>query len=134
MKLTKQKVITLQDTINNPDTQYLFGDNLQKWGKAGQAVIRDAPNAIGIPTKKAPKTNESAYFTDNEYNANMEAIYQAFDRIDLNKNLVMPVDGLGTGLADLKNKAPKTFAYLQEHIRWLESHYAYKKPTRKLGL
>jgi len=38
----------------NPDKVYLFGDNLEKVGRgpgAGQAIIRDEPNAYGIPKK-----------------------------------------------------------------------------------
>jgi len=31
---------------------FIFGDNLQGWGKGGQARIRDEPNAFGIPTKR----------------------------------------------------------------------------------
>jgi hypothetical protein len=49
----------------------------------------------------------NAYFNDNGLHDNIGAIYLAFAKIDLSKNLVMPTDGLGTGLADLKNKAPK---------------------------
>jgi len=58
----------------NPNKFYLFGDNLEGKGKGGQAIVRDEPNAIGIPTKKAPRRDESAYFTDDELRDNKAAI------------------------------------------------------------
>jgi hypothetical protein len=100
----------------NPDKFYLFGDNLQGKGKGGQAIVRDEPNAIGIPTKKAPRRDESAYFTDDELADNKAAIDKAFAKLPDNAVIVVPEDGLGTGLADLPRRAPKTFAYLESKL------------------
>jgi len=36
------------------------------------------------------------------------------------ETVVIPSDGLGTGLAGLDKRAPKTFAYLQERLAELE--------------
>ena len=46
----------------NPNMFFVFGDNLQRSGTGGQAVIRNNPNVIGIPTKVAPGTGEGDYF------------------------------------------------------------------------
>ena len=100
----------------NPNKFYLFGDNLEGKGKGGQAIVRDEPNAIGIPTKKAPRRDESAYFTDDELRDNKAAIDKAFDKLPDDAVIVIPEDGLGTGLADLPRRAPKTFAYLESKI------------------
>lgn len=105
----------------NPDKVYLFGDNLEGTGKGGQAVVRDEPNAIGIPTKKAPRRDAGAYFNDADLQANKDAIDEAFNKIPDEATVVIPKDGLGTGLADLANKAPKTFKYLQEKLAELQS-------------
>lgn len=105
----------------NPDKVYLFGDNLEGKGKGGQAVVRDEPNAIGIPTKKGPRRDAGAYFNDADLQANKEAIDEAFNKIPNEATVVIPKDGLGTGLADLSNKAPKTFKYLQEKLAELQS-------------
>ncbi len=105
----------------NPDKVYLFGDNLEGKGKGGQAVVRDEPNAIGIPTKKAPRRDAGAYFNDADLQANKDAIDEAFNKIPDEATVVIPKDGLGTGLADLANKAPKTFKYLQEKLAELQS-------------
>ena len=110
--------ITLRE---NPDKVYLFGDNLEGKGKGGQAVVRDEPNAIGIPTKKAPRRDAGAYFNDADLQANKEAIDEAFNKIPDEATVVIPKDGLGTGLADLANKAPKTFKYLQEKLAELQT-------------
>ena len=105
----------------NPDKVYLFGDNLEGKGKGGQAVVRDEPNAIGIPTKKAPRRDEGAYFNDADLQENKAAIDEAFNKIPDEATVVIPKDGLGTGLADLANKAPKTFKYLQEKLAELQT-------------
>ena len=37
-----------------PRLTFVFGDNLLGFGKGGQAVIRNCPNAFGVPTKRKP--------------------------------------------------------------------------------
>lgn len=101
---------------------YIFGDNDISKGKGGQAIIRDCSNAMGIPTKKLPNNSKSSFYTDDEYEENVKKIDTAIDKIirELEKNtyegIVLPQDGLGTGLADLPTKAPKTFKYLNNSI------------------
>ena len=104
----------------NPDKVYLFGDNLQGKGKGGQAVIRDEPNAFGIPTKKSPTMKDDAFFNDAEFGQNVAAIDAAFNKIPAGKTIVLPEDGLGTGLAQLKERAPETYRYLQERVNELK--------------
>ena len=120
--VTRQKLVKRRDLKANPDVQYLFGDNLAEKGKGGQAKeMRGEPNAIGIPTKKRPSMGKDAFFTDKELAANKKAIDKAFAKIDRSKPVVIPSAGLGTGLAGLKSKAPKTFEYLESKIAELES-------------
>ena len=121
-----QKVETIkrydvQTLRNNREKTYLFGDNLAGYGKGGQAIIRGEPNAIGIPTKKKPTMDEDAFMTDDEYDSNIRAIDEAFNKIPKNKIIVLPQDGLGTGLARLQSKAPKTWAYLQSKLAEFKS-------------
>jgi hypothetical protein len=97
----------------NPDSLFIFGDNLIKRGTGGQAAIRYCSNAYGIPTKKLPSNNSDAFFTDSEYEKNIGHINSAINNIPASYNsIVFPEDGLGTGLAQLPTKAPKTYAYL----------------------
>lgn len=111
--------VTPELVRNNPDKVYLFGDNLQSQGKGGQAVIRDEPNAIGIPTKKAPSMREGSFFTDDEFESNKRAIDDAIARIPPGKTIVIPRDGLGTGRARLETTAPETFRYLNQRLQGL---------------
>ena len=108
-----------------PNAVFLFGDNLLGKGKAGQAVVRDHPKAIGIPTKKLPSKADNAFFKDSELADNKKAIDAAFARIPPGSIVYIPTHGLGTGMAALKTKAPKTFAHLQMRINGLNP----KKPV-----
>ncbi len=116
------RFITRDFVRANPDTIFLFGDNLEQRGFGGQAAaMRDEPNAIGIPTKKSPSYADGAFFTDNEFEQNKAAIDLAFAKIatavtDATYAIVIPASGLGTGRAELDKRAPRTFAYLQGRL------------------
>lgn len=115
-----QRHITRKNLRENPDKIYLFGDNLAKKGMGGQAKeMRGEPNAIGIPTKKYPTMNDRAYFSDEELESNKTYIDKALSAIPKNKIVVIPSSGLGTGLAQLDKRAPKTYAYLLEYLNKL---------------
>ena len=64
----------------------LFGDNLLRRGKGGQAVIRDAPNAFGIPTKRSPGRREQDYFSDKP--DEIAAVKEALDRLTRDLSLI----------------------------------------------
>lgn len=97
---------------------FLFGDNFHGIGLGGQAKeMRGEPNAFGIPTKKIPSMSDGAFFDDSELEFNKQIIWEAFDRIPRDaKAIVIPADGLGTGLAQLQTRAPKTWDYLNQCI------------------
>jgi hypothetical protein len=115
--------ISREDLQSNPDKIFLFGDNLTRKGYGGQAKeMRDEPNAIGIPTKKLPTNGPNAFFSDIELEINKYVIDRAFGKIPRDKTIVMSSSGLGTGLAQLDVKAPKTYAYLLECIKKLEEN------------
>lgn len=122
--IIKQKWIMREDLQNNPTFMYLFGDNMSRFGLGGQAKeMRGEPNAIGIATKKLPKSTQDSYFTDDEYMDNVKVIYNdmlpAMLHIMKGGILVIPTDGLGTGLSDLPNKAPKTNKALEDLLEYL---------------
>ena len=105
----------------HPYAAFIFGDNFMKAGKGGQAMIRFCNNAYGIPTKKMPNNSFNAFMTDRELSINKEFIKMACNKIIANsfqyKYIYLPEDGLGTGLANLKNTAPMTFMFLNNEIR-----------------
>lgn len=99
-----------------PTMIYLFGDNLEGWGYAGQALVRDEPNAIGIPTKKRPSMERGSFFTDAEYDANVAAIEAALGRIPSDAAAVFVPVNIGRGRAQLRQHAPKTYEYLRKRL------------------
>jgi hypothetical protein len=116
-----QTRITREDLRKNPDIIYLFGDNLKEIGYGGQAKeMRGEPNAIGIPTKKLPTMDNDAFFTDDELELNKRYISEAFEKIPSGKVVVIPSAGLGTGLAQLDIRAPKTYAFLLDCLSALK--------------
>jgi hypothetical protein len=132
MKIETMETITRAEVRAHPHKVFLFGDNLAQTGLGGQAAeMRGEPNAVGIPTKKLPTMNANAFFTDDEYTLNVASINRTLDAaIDLalrlglahpdGPTIVLPSAGLGTGRAQLKERAPKTFAHLQQRIETLK--------------
>jgi len=103
---------------SNPNKIYLFGDNLERTGKGGQAIIRDEPNAFGIATKKAPRRDEAAFFTDADYDEAIKIIDQDIQKaLADGRTIVIPKAGLGTGRAELATRAPKINQYLQNRLQ-----------------
>lgn len=124
MQIEKMDWITRADVKANPDKLFLFGDNLEHIGMGGQAgVMRFEPNSLGIPTKKTPGMNASDFFTDNEFDQNCGMLDRYFETLlSLGySTVVIPADGLGTGLAELDKRAPRTFAYLEQKLAEIET-------------
>jgi hypothetical protein len=98
---------------------FVFGDNVERSGKGGQAIIRDCENSVGIRTKKEPKTFAGSFFTDRDYIWFKKLIDHDIKNIyDLNKEseIVFSINGYGTGKAELYTRAPKCFNYLCREI------------------
>ena len=111
----------------NSNIIFVFGDNLVKKGKGGQAIIRDINNTIGVPTKKYPSNYKKSYFTDEELEQNKKVIDIAFNKIVQKIRdgyfIALPIGGLGTGLAKLEEKAPKTNKHLLKKLEKLKKDY-----------
>lgn len=121
---------------SRPDDLFVFGDNMEGRGLGGQArEMRGEPNAVGIPTKWAPERRASAYFSDDDRTNRdvWHAIHGAFDRLrsalDAGRNVVIPADGLGTGLAELPVRAPKLHAMIETAIAELETNRPLAPPN-----
>jgi hypothetical protein len=106
------------DLRANPNVLYVFGDNLWRAGMGGQAgEMRGEPNAIGVATKKAPHAGFDAFFNDDEYEANIAGINRDYAPA-LTHHLkggviVVPRDGIGTGLSQMPQRCPRTFSMLR---------------------
>lgn len=114
MPIRFQKWITRQDLRDNPDTLYVFGDNLIRVGMGGQAkAMRGEPNALGIPTKATPYD-----FADDRYLGIFaremgQAFISLHAKLAAGGNIVWPEDGIGTGLAELEIRAPLVWNLLE---------------------
>lgn len=100
------------------NTLYVFGDNIGRVGRKGQSNIRFARNAVGIITKRFPSMAEGAFLTDSIFDMTSQLIvgdianiHRLLDGEEFT-HVHFPSHGLGTGLANLKSNAPKTFDYL----------------------
>lgn len=125
--IERMDIITREYVKNNPDKIFVFGDNDDKDGFGGQAKeMRGEKNAIGIPTKKKPSMDVDSFYTDAEYETNKKKINLAVNailkEIKEGKTIVFPSQGLGTGMAMLDKKAPKTFKFLQASIKAIEDY------------
>ena len=112
--------ITRSEIRANRDKIYLFGDNLMGVGYGGQAKeMRNEVNTIGIPTKKSP----SAFLSDTDFAQVASLIASKFGMIkghlQNKRTIVIPSAGVGTGLADLPNKAPKIWSVVKENLEKL---------------
>jgi len=117
MPLILQSRIYRADLKANPNVIYVFGDNESRWGLGGQAKeMRGEPNAVGVATLKAP----GIFWNDGDaarqcavLDADFAPILRALAD---GKTVVFPLDGVGTGLADLANRSPASFAHLLEIV------------------
>ncbi|MGY2919475.1 DUF7831 domain-containing protein [Bradyrhizobium sp. USDA 3262] len=120
MPIEFQQWITRNDLRNNRDKLYVFGDNVQRSGFAGQAKeMRGEPNSIGVVTKWAPSMSPGAFFDDTAackalVERDLLVVQQALDR---GRTVVVPSDGIGTGLSRLPKYAPKLDAFIKEWFR-----------------
>jgi DNA polymerase elongation subunit (family B) len=128
-KLTfeREKFITREMVRNNPKKIFVFGDNDEREGYGGQAgQMRGEKNVIGIPTKKKPTMDPDSFYTDLEFDKNKQkinfAVSQIINKIKDGYSIVIPSDGLGTGLAELPQRAPKTYQFLVASLNAIEKY------------
>lgn len=126
-RVIRQKFITRADIRAHRERIYVFGDNMRRAGYGGQAAaMRGEPNTKGIPTKRAPGTGPDDFFADADLHdpAVWHAISGAFDELEgvilAGCDVVIPADGIGTGLARLQTRAPKIARYIELRIADLE--------------
>lgn len=112
----------------NPNKLFVFGDNMLRYGKGGQAIIRDLPNTLGIVTKKSPNNDDAAYFSDaddiEEMNEMLQDIRKLYliSRCNVFTHIVFPSKGIGTGRARMKSKSPMLYKMMKNK---LETYFGY---------
>ena len=117
MPIVYQKWITRADLRANPNTYYVFGDNELRKGLGGQAkAMRGEHNAVGVSTKYRPDMNSGAFFSDDEKCKNFvdRDLAKVQKMLDAGCTVVVPEDGIGTGLACLHSMAPRLDQYIRD--------------------
>lgn len=110
---------------------FVFGDNLIRKGRAGQAVIRNEPNGFGVPTKRLPSMRPKSFFTDreDEVSAVQEAINEIISMVNDGVTIVLPKNKIGSGLARLKSNSPIIANMVDELYEmaeeWSEEEHEY---------
>ena len=124
------------DLRANPDRLFAFGDNLERRGLGGQArEARGEANAVGIVTKRSPRMDPDAFLTDADLELMARLWRELFGR--LNDHLfaggvvVWPADGVGTGRAELRTRAPALWRELRLFIVAMETTAAAFPSERK---
>lgn len=103
-----------------PEHLFIFGDNWEAGGTGGTAILRWEPNALGIPTKWAPRRDEDAYFADKDLPVVIKRIVEIASGIRRElvkgRTVIFPAGGIGTGLAELPTRAPAIFRLIDEEL------------------
>lgn len=123
MTFRTEKFITRAMLRAEPETLFVFGDNVAEAGYGGQAKeMRGEPNAIGIPTKWYPAMTEAAFFKDADLAKVEGQIMAQFkllaQHLVKGGDVVWPQEGIGTGFAQLQQRAPRILDLI-EHMRAL---------------
>jgi hypothetical protein len=125
MPLERRKWITRDMMRAEPQTLFVFGDNLSRFGMGGQAKeMRGESNAIGLPTKRSP----TKYLTDADISRVQHATRDDINtlkwQLENGGIVVWPSDGIGTGLANLHWHAPsieKFYAVVLAELEKIEA-------------
>lgn len=117
-----QQYIRRYDLKARPEVLFVFGDNLARLGYGGQAKeMRDEPNAVGVPTKRWPSWDEDAFYAGDAEPGAVQAIDAAFAKLEAHLiaggTVVFPADGIGTGRAQLRERAPLLMALIHERVK-----------------
>lgn len=94
------------------------------FGKGGQAIIRDEPNALGVPTKRKPAMSPGSFFEeDNEsdLDAVLAKLSVLWTRLQQGMSIVIPVNSegkvsLGLERAELPARAPTIYEAICRHV------------------
>lgn len=120
MPIEFRKWIYRADLGRMPEARFVFGDNEQRAGYGGQAKeMRGAPNAIGVVTKWAPTMDLSAFFTDNYlcHSLVLRDLAKVDHALLEGRLVIVPADGIGTGLSQLPQRAPRLNAMIAEFFK-----------------
>lgn len=101
MKVIKEFQITKDFLSANPDTVFVFGDNLYRVGNGGAALLRDHKQSYGFITKQSPFSNDNSFYTISEYKKIFAIeVWKLRELIKLNPDKIFLITKLGAGIAN----------------------------------
>jgi len=107
-----------------PNFTFVFGDNLLGFGKGGQAIIRGASNAYGVPTKRKPAMTPGSFFVEgneSDLDAVLNSLGGRWDILEERGTVIIPVNkmgdvSLGLERAELRERAPSIYNTIVHHV------------------
>ncbi len=128
--ILKGGIITRDMLRAEPTALWLFGDNMLQQGFGGQAKeMRGEPNALGIATKWAPGTASDDYLApgdlhDARFRQRMNTDFAVIMTVlRLKGTVYLPGSGIGTGLSQLKERAPNILEAITSKLDALALEY-----------
>lgn len=113
-----------EQIMEDPNTLYVFGDNLERTGYGGQAgEARGCPNAIGIPTLFAPGRPATPEYISLFRAVAATEFQTLYLHLMSGGDIVWPKDGVGTGLANLQENCPELLFYINNYLKRLTSTF-----------
>lgn len=95
MKITKEYL------QNNPNHIFVFGDNKDRDGFSGAAILRNEHNTYGFITKKRKTHNDQDYYKPSEYFSVFRYEYDLLcDEIESNPDKKYLISKFGSGVAN----------------------------------
>ena len=94
-------MINLKYLKEHPNEVFVFGDNVERKGKKGAAILRDEPNSYGFITKRYPSNFDKAFYKPSNYKeVYKEEIKWLIKEITNNPNKIYLISQVGAGLAN----------------------------------
>ena len=126
MTFRTEQFITRQMVRSDPKALFVFGDNMKGTGYGGQAAsMRGERNTVGIPTKWAPYMTPNSFFSDDDFDVVAPVIQKRFqlliDYMAAGGDVVWPADGVGTGRAELIQRAPRIWTLIETLHAFLQN-------------
>ena len=101
MAMYEQRVMTMEFLDTNPNSYFVFGDNLERRGHSGAAKLRDHPHSIGFITKKFPDNKDESFYKPEEYSGVFfEELTKLKTIIQKRPDKIFYISQLGGGLAN----------------------------------
>lgn len=104
MKIVKEFKVTANFLNENPNFIFVFGDNKDRVGTGGAAVLRYHPQSYGFITKRSPNMRPESFYDPDDYEDIFDdELVKLINLIDRKPDHTFFVSKLGSGLANKFN-------------------------------